>query len=229
MTRPEKALDQALRDERKVTADVVPLVEAARDLEERLDTEAPASARERAIFIEGVAARGHRRRPRLLAPVLAGTALVFLLGFAAGAALPGDAIYPVRKVMASVGLVASPAEEMRSLLRGATTRITDAEALQSRSPSRARTQAFAAIGMLEDAAQLAGDLSAQQRGSANETIAGLRERAAAVVAFVTNTTEDDSGSGGGSSGRGSGDDDDSSGPGSGDDDDDDGDDDGDDD
>jgi hypothetical protein len=213
-------LDQALRGDHDVEPEVAPLVDAAHDLEVHFDADVPNSARERAFFVEAVAARRHRHRPRLLLPAIAGTAIIFVLGFTAGSALPGDRIYPVRKAMASVGLVASPAEQVRSLLREATTRVTNAEALQSRSPQRARDEAFQAISLVEDASRFVGEMPAPQRFTFEQTIATLRDRAAAVIGFVI-APDDNSGpsenSGPGNAGDDDGDD--NSGSGSGDDDD----------
>jgi hypothetical protein len=166
---------------------------------------------------------------------MAGVVAIFVLGYAAGNALPGDRIYTVRKAMESVGLVSSASEQARSLLRDANGRVSDAESVVGRSPVRARALAFEAISLLEQADGFVEEIPGSERTRFEDMAEELGDRAAAVIAFVATPqgdegSDDNSGPGGDddpddSSGPGSGgadnDEDDSSGPGSGDDTDDD--------
>ena len=233
MRRRAKLLDQSLMGDRIVDAEVSGLVETAREVEEHLAIDVPDSPRGRALFVHAVAARAPRRRGLLVPAIAAMAAAIFVLGYAAGNALPGDRIYSVRKAMESVGLVSSASEQARSLMREANARLTDAESFVSRAPQRARALAFQAVSLLERASRFIDEIPGSERARYENTADTLGDRAAAVISSVEALDDrngDSSGPGSGddaddandSSGPGSDDDaddsdDDSSGPGSGDD------------
>ena len=106
----ERELDRALADgQGSSDPELADLVDAAERVRRELAVEAPRARRERAMFVAGAA--GSQRRwtwSMSLLPVLATSAVVIALAFLSLAALPGDALYPVRRALDSVGLARLP-------------------------------------------------------------------------------------------------------------------------
>jgi hypothetical protein len=231
-----KDLDAALEGA-KPTDEVEPLVEVAARLEERMDVDAPAAARERALFTRGVGLRRKRFNPlRVVSPALAVVGLVAIIAVIGGRALPGETLYPVREALGSVGLANLPEEEFEEHTDDADRLLTQAViALGNDEPGRAESLALRAMIELEEARGLVEELARSSRAEAAAQVDRLLGRARTLITAAALTIEgagDDDSSGPGSgdednSGPGSGDDDssgsgsgggDSSGPGSGDDD-----------
>ncbi len=216
MKRRHRALEDAIIGGPLGDDEVDGLAETARTVERTFDVPAPEAARERAFFIEAVAAR--RRRKSLsgaLAPVVAGAAVVGAFAFAARSAVPGEQIYPLRKAIAAVGLVDSTNEEINDRLERAAAFVDAAEDVRTSAPARATELAFDAIFHLERIERLLTDVGTARREQLRAEVDALKERVELVIT-ATQAEEADARSGGDdSSGRGGGDDD-SSGPGSGD-------------
>lgn len=209
-----------------------PLVGIARELEATFGMEPPAARRERALFVEGIAAQRQRRPWLLIATPTAALAGVFVLFLAlAGRALPGDSLYAVREVMGSVGLARPAASDIREVVHEASERVTAARLAADEAPRRARRHAVFALGRLGVAREWLSHLRAGSRGTllaeierierqalaalflASEEAERLEERAERIEERLEGSDDGDDDS----SGPGSGDEsDDSSGPGSGD-------------
>jgi hypothetical protein len=221
-----KDLDAALEGA-KPTQEVEPLAEVAARLEERMGVDAPAAARERALFTSGVGLRRKGFNPlRVVSPALAVVGLVAIIAFIGGRALPGETLYPVREALDSVGLANLPEEEFEEHTDDADRLLTQAVvALGNDQPGRAESLALRAMIELETARGLIDELARSNRADAVAEVDRLLARARTLITTAALTIEgagddDSSGPGSGeedSSGPGSGDDD-SSGPGSGDDD-----------
>ena len=115
--RPEDVLEEYL-DERTIPDDpeLASLSRMADRLERGLNVDAPEANRERALFIQGVAAR----KPgfpwgRILVPLTAASMLVAFVAISREAG-PGDALYGVRKAFSKVGLAPGTARDANQLL-----------------------------------------------------------------------------------------------------------------
>jgi hypothetical protein len=217
-----KDLDAALKGA-EPTQEVETLVEVAARLEERLDVDAPAAGRERALFTRGVGLRRKGFNPlRVVSPALAVVGLVAIIAFVGGRALPGETLYPVREALGSVGLANLPEEEFEDHIDDAERLLTQsADAIGSDQLSRAESLALRAMIELEAARGLIEELN---RSNRDEAAAIVDRRFGEARVLITSAVqlieagedEDNSGPGGDddSSGPGSGDED-SSGPGSG--------------
>jgi uncharacterized membrane protein YgcG len=196
-------------------------VERDRALEEALEqsfrADPPHSARERALFVQAVAARRVSfSTMRFVAPAVAVAAAFVLVALVSTTTLPGDDLYGVRTALSRVGLVESALEEADGYMASAAQGVAEAEAATSPTPLRARRLAVAALGDLGSARHIATEAGAEDRLDA---IADLEDRAVDVIEDVAKAEagedsggDDNSGPGGGDSGG-----DDSSGPGGGDD------------
>lgn len=233
--KPEEALEEHL-NERTIPDDpeLASLTRVVDRLERGMNVEAPDAYRERALFIQGVAAH----RPgfpwaRLMVPVMAASMLVAFVAIGRDAQ-PGDTLYGFRKALDNVGLAEDPARSARRILDNANDHVVEAESLlEQEKYAPARSAAFEALVLLKDAEELLEDGSGEAREVGFERLEELRERAAEVqeeaVEEQAERREDrleeklesasDSSSGDDNSGSGSDDsggDDDSSGSGSGD-------------
>jgi hypothetical protein len=219
-----KDLDAALEGANP-TQEVEPLVEVAARLQDRMDVDAPAAARERALFTRGVGLRRKGFNPlRVVSPALAVVGLVAIIAFIGGRALPGETLYPVREALGSVGLANLPEEEFEEHTDDADRLLTQAVvALGTDEPGRAESLALRAMIELEEARGLIEELARSNRVDAAALVDRLLGRARTLITTAALTIEgagDDDSSGPGSgdednSGPGSGDED-NSGPGSGD-------------
>ena len=118
--KPEETLDEYLND-RTIPDDpeLASLARAADRLERGLDVETPEAYRERALFIQGVAAR----KPgfpwaRLMVPVMALSLFVMFVAIGRDAR-PGDSLYGFRKALDTVGLAEDPGQSAAALLNEA--------------------------------------------------------------------------------------------------------------
>lgn len=200
------------------------LADLARRLEAALEADAPEARREKALFVAGVGARGTRRSAwgAALVPATAAVAVLIVLGVVSRTALPGQALYPVRKVLGGVGLAPSTARETGVLVDAAERLVVAAEGATVSAPTTAQDLARRALAKLEEAERLAGELDGARAEAADREIDALEDRADDAYDAADDTLdqredaeEDDNGSGGSGSGSGSGGDGDSSGSGSG--------------
>ncbi len=216
MKRRHRELDDAIVAGPIGDEEVDALAETAWAVETKFDVPTPEAPRERAFFIEAVAAR--RRRKSLsgaLAPVVAGAAVVGAFAFAARSAVPGEQIYPLRKAIAAVGLVNSTEEEINDRLERAAALVDAAEDVRSSAPARATELAFDAIFHLEQIERLLTDVGSIRREEVRAEVDALKERVELLITAAQAEEADARSDGDDSSGPGGGDDD-SSGPGSGD-------------
>ena len=201
------------------------LADLARRLEAALDAEAPDARSEKALFVAGVGARRrHASWTAALVPATAAVAVLISVAVVSQGALPGQALYPVRKALDRVGLAESPAREVRELLGEAERLVTAAEGAAPSSPTEAQELAIDALAALREADDLAGELDGERQEAFEREIEALEERAEEAEDLADDTidereeAEEEAEERDDSSGRGSGGDDsdgDSSGPGSG--------------
>jgi hypothetical protein len=198
----ERALDEALRSGKAPEdPELAALAQSARMIEGHLAAQPEHPARERALFIQGVAAR---RRPfplfRILLPVSAVAAALVFLGLLGSSSLPGDNLYRVREALAAVGVAKEPTAEAQDLMTSAAARVARAETLVDTEPLRARRLAVDALVDLGTAARIARSEGAQGQ---LERIEDLEDGAIDVVEDAAKARADRSG-GGGPEDRGSG-------------------------
>ena len=205
------------------------LADLARRLEAALDVEAPDARREKALFVAGVAGHGRRRSPwtTALVPATAAVAVLVALAVVSRSALPGQTLYPVRKVLGGVGLAPSTAREVRELLDEAEQLVNAAAGASVSAPVRAQEFARETMATLEEAERLVAELDRDRADAFDREIDALEDRADAAYDEADDALderedaaerrEDDSGADDDSSGPGSGgnDEGDSSGRGSG--------------
>ncbi|HEX2058421.1 MAG TPA: hypothetical protein VHI71_08635 [Actinomycetota bacterium] len=200
------------------------LADLARRLERALEVDAPDARREKALFVAGAGTRARRSHwTAALVPATAAVVVLVVLAIVSRTALPGQTLYPVRKVLGGVGLAPSTAREVREHLDEAEELIAAAAASAVTEPSRAQELVREAIGTLEAAEELVDELDGERAEAFDRQIDALEERADAAddaaddeldardeEAEAREDQRDDS-SGRGSGGSG----DDSSGPGPG--------------
>ena len=233
----ERDLDRALGTGRHPSdQELAALLDQAELVKSELHAISPNAARERALFVQAVAARSSSpRATRFLAPAaFVAAILIAVAGFGRNA-VPGQTLYPVRRALASVGLANSPTEEIDRRIDDAREQLTQASSLAGSDPSSAQSHVFEAIFDLRRARAFLRDVPDDEKGGYLASIVQLEDRAAGMIADLERAEksdaelrgndEDSSGPGSGdedNSGPGGGDDDsggdDSSGPGSGDDD-----------
>ena len=207
----ERDFDAALRGAHVDDQETSSLAHVARELERVLAVEAPTAPRERAMFVHGVAASGHRSlgAMRLAVPAFALVLLGTLIGVAGRGALPGDALYPVREVLLEVGLAPPAAQLVDARIDSADRLLDRARAQPEQRMGEAHRLALRAIGALASARRLAEELDAPARATTLKNVRVLETAASDVIVEAASP-------GGLASPSPSGDpNDDSSGPGSG--------------
>ena len=240
----ERELDELLGTGRRSPDPAIdPLIGQADEVRKELSVLAPAAGRERALFVQGVGARSHPLLPlRFLMPAAAVVAAIAVLAGFGKSAMPGQTLYPVREALASVGLASSAEEEIHRRVDNARAELRTADGLLDDRPAAAQRLILAAIGDLQRARDLSGDLKGEERTDYLEEMSEMEGWAIEMLTAITlgpddqteildeddsderldedeDQDEDNSGPGGGddsgddSSGSGSGDDD-SSGSGS---------------
>jgi hypothetical protein len=234
MTGREKDLDRALAGFSSTGDEEIDgLAETAERLAGHFTVPAPAQSQGRSLFIEGVAARHRSIMSSLALPGLAVFALLLVIALVGRTALPGDQLYPVRKVLRSAHLASSPFGELEQQLDEAELLLAKARTQFDRGSDEAEGYAVACLMRLGRAESYLSDLSGSERIQFETTLDRLKQQAVVLIRLdaVTPTVDDHGGardgSGGddssgsddsGSSNSGSGSDDsggDSSGPGSG--------------
>lgn len=162
------------------------LVELADDLRTAFATEVPPARRERAMFSAAVGARATRRiLPSLAVPAIAMLALIVLVGSLASTALPGQALYPVRKVLTSLNLADSPVDLIDARIRSAERHVAVAEShLAAERLQSALDESLAALADLGVAGHFVEELDAPDRAVRQAAIGALQARAATVIAAL---------------------------------------------
>ncbi|MGH2746910.1 MAG: hypothetical protein ACRDKB_03165 [Actinomycetota bacterium] len=184
MTKPEKRLDRALETRGSSDPDMDELRGVAERLERALDVESPPAERERTLFVQGAAARRRKHGwGSLLAPALAGAALL-LLGFFARAALPGNPLYPVREALQTAGLARAPVDEVERKIERAEELLSRADGAALGSPGAAERLALQTIGELEGTRDLLPVLSATDRDRLAARIAVIEARAVELLRAI---------------------------------------------
>lgn len=177
--KPEDSLEEFLK-ERTIPDDpeLASLARTADRLEHSLDVEAPDAYRERALFIQGIAAR----RPgfpwqRLMAPVMIAALFVAFVAVSRDA-LPGDALYGARKTLNRVGLAEDPSRSAKRVLDGASSMIVQAEQhLDAERFAAAQRSAFEARFTIREAVILLEEASGEAKEEGLERVEELREQA----------------------------------------------------
>ena len=233
--RRDERLDETLSTGRRSSdPELDALTEQAERLREELSVPPPAARRQRTLFVQGAAGRSRSFNAfRFLAPaaiVVAG--IVALAGFGR-TALPGQTLWPVREALSTVGLAATPEEEIDRRIDLARAQCREAADLEISHPLQAQDLVLGAIGDLERARALAEELDRDQRSTYLLAIGEIEDWAIEMIVETEEIApvdeespgedDDNSGPGGddsdgdGNSGPGGGDsgDDDNSGPGGG--------------
>jgi hypothetical protein len=190
--KPEDALEEYL-NERTVPDDpeLAALARAADRLERSLNVEAPEAYRERALFIQGVAAR----RPgfpwaRLMVPVMAASMLVAFVAISRDAR-PGDTLYGVRTALDNVGLAEDPEDTAADLLRDAEAKVEEGEdRLDAQDFVGARAAADAAIRLADEAQDLLHDASGEPREEGLSRVFDVKDDARDLYAEVREERRD---------------------------------------
>lgn len=204
---PERMLDDILEG-RALPVDpaMSQLVAAVPLLEAGLRPAVPPMGQARALFSGGAAARRTGSPWRQLAvPSMAMLALVIAAGSVATRALPGDALYPVRKVLGAMGLAEPSTEAIDEHIVAAARLVETAERDASAGePVRAIILARRSLSELVSASALLTDLTEEQRGVREVAITSLRERAAAIISAPGTPVAPESGNDDGSTRTGDG-------------------------
>ncbi|MEA2451338.1 MAG: hypothetical protein QOG04_48 [Actinomycetota bacterium] len=213
MTNREKELERALAGfEQTGDEELDSLVDTADQLTRRLAVGTPAHPQGRALFIEGVAARKRSFMSSLVAPAMAATALLMVIAVIGRSALPGESLYPVRKVLGSAGLATASSDDMKDQLQDAELLVNRAQAAFDRGSDDSERFAVAALMSLGRAENCLKDVEFSERPFYEAQITTLQERAVVLIRLgVTIDAGVDQGRSSGSSGSG----DDNSGSGSG--------------
>ena len=157
------------------------LADLARRLEAALEVETPDARSEKALFVAGAGAR--RRSSSWLGVLVPGAAVVVVLlvvGLVSRTALPGDTLFPVRKVLGGVGLAPSTAKEVRARMDEAERLVVAASEVIFTSPEQARRLALQALSALEETDELVDEIEGARQESFEDEIEALEERADAA-------------------------------------------------
>jgi hypothetical protein len=175
--KPEDTLDEYL-NERTIPDDpeLASLARMADRLEQGLSVGPPEARRERALFIQGVAAR-QRGFPwtRLMVPLTAASMLVAFIAISREAG-PGDSLYGVRKALSRVGVAENPSRSARTLLDEAEANVVEAETLEEAANYAAAEVALTdALVRLNEAEELLEDGTGELAEEQQERLADLWE------------------------------------------------------
>lgn len=175
-------LDAALAGE-TTDQSVAPLTELADGLRTSFATPAPPAPGARALFVQGVVARKPQRRgPRMLVPSVALGVLALVVAVLSRTALPGSALYQVRKVLASVDLAPTAQHEVDARIARSRDELALAESLLPGKPGPALASANVALEQLGQARSFLDDVGNGDRSKDLAVIAALEERADSVIA-----------------------------------------------
>lgn len=224
MSRREKELEQALKDfDRTGDEELDALIDTADDLTAGFAVPTPSRPEGRAMFIEGVGARKRSIMSSLALPGVAVLILLLAVAVLGRSAVPGDSLYPVRKVLLSAGLADAPDEDIQKELDNAALLLGRARTALDDDPAAAERLAVSSLMSLGRAEGYLDQVGERDRVRFEGQIDTLRIRAVTLVRLSAVLDDDDSGkgsddssdkddnSGSGSDGSGG---DDNSGPGS---------------
>jgi uncharacterized membrane protein YgcG len=181
---PEHELDRILSGRGRASdRNLESLAELATKLNASFTAPAPRGAGQRCLFVASVASHRPRLRPtRLVAPVVAAAALVGCLAILSRHSLPGDALYPVRQVLGSVGLAPTTSEAADTRIQAARALIQQARTdLGLHSFRAAHDEAVRAIFDLGRARALVRGLGRHDRAVRIAEINSLRRAAAEIL------------------------------------------------
>lgn len=194
----EYRLDQALSSgERIDESELSGLLDVRERLRQSFSAESGGGRRERVMFLGGVAARRRDVSPvGRLAWVAAVLVLLFTMNIMGRTALPGQALYPVRQVLHSVGLAASLTEVADEGILAARGLVASGEkSLGKGRANAALTESRAAIVILGNVRDLLAHLGGGESASRLISVQELEDRAFAVVAAII-AEKKDTGTGG---------------------------------
>lgn len=187
----ERALDRALSAGQAAEGDLALLTEIGERIRNAYLTITPNHRAQRAMFVTAI---GAQRRSagwmRAFAPATVTALLLIGIMFLGRTALPGQAFYPVREVLRTVGLAPVSSEEVNSLLEQADRMLDEAESASMSDPGRGERLAFQAtriIGMIEGAID---ELEIDERSRFNDELGDLLARAKAILATEAASDED---------------------------------------
>jgi hypothetical protein len=112
----------------------------------------------RALFTQAIDTRRSAGWLRFLAPATVTTAVLVILLLLGRTAVPGEAFYPVRQALRSVGLAPASIEEIDDLLARAQVQLANAEEIDDIAQQRARSLALNSARLLGGAEQLLEDV-----------------------------------------------------------------------
>ncbi|MEA2461714.1 MAG: hypothetical protein QOH90_1891 [Actinomycetota bacterium] len=183
---PEDALDRVLSGGDDADPLVNDLAVVAGDLKAMINEHgSPSGSHERVVFVQGMGAQGHSPSPwRFVGPAAVVVSLLALLGFVSHSAIPGQALYPVRRIMSSIGLAESPLHEADRRIGSVEAAVQTAEEVEADWPSEADDLAVRGITGLSLARELLEDVGSPQASTRLEQIEGLEARAKGVIVRV---------------------------------------------
>ena len=177
MNKSERNLDKVLEGKAPADETTAPLADVARRLKGLMDVEAPEAGRERAMFAAAVGGRQRVTPWRHLAPVVAVASLLAAVFVGGRAAAPGDALYPVRRVLQEVDLAPRLSDRVAHRLALAQAQLAEADALVVERPRRAQVLAANVLKALGAIEELLGDLPADEREVYELAAAELEDKA----------------------------------------------------
>lgn len=176
---------------------VVDLTKLAEGLRGSLQVPTPQATGARALFVQGASSLAKRHHfPRLLVPSIAMGLLIVVVAALSRTALPGTALYQVRKVLASVDLAPSAQHEVDARLDRARFELSLAESRLPDNPAAALAAANVALEQLGQARSFLDDIGAGERAKDIDAIASLEARADSVIAQAHEAEKSHSPSGG---------------------------------
>ncbi|HET7482134.1 MAG TPA: hypothetical protein VFK89_04670 [Actinomycetota bacterium] len=179
--RRARALDDALNGRPLEGADAE-LVDVARRISSDYELDPAMMRRDRAMFVSGAAMRRSRFAPfRMMVPAIAVCALLLVAAIGGRTALPGQPLYPVRKVLGSVGLARSLQAEFDDHLHRAADFVDHAGDLVATDRAAAVRDAVVALEELGIARDLLDDLPRSSVAAGARTISKLEDQALTII------------------------------------------------
>ncbi len=184
MANQEKLLDDVLSGRQPAEGETAAFAALGERIRLAYLNVGPPHNAERALFVQGAAAR--RRGVgwlRVFAPATLTAMLLLVVLMLGRIALPGDTLYPVREVLRSVGLAPATAAEVQEQLDQAEALINRATELQASNVDRAKDVALLAVRLLGGAEEMIEDLDSRDARSLSDRIDALLVRAAGLLAL----------------------------------------------
>ena len=179
----ERELDQAL--ERGTPArneEIESLVQTASRFADQTPALPDAPSGSRALFIQAVGTRRSAGWLPFLGSATATAAVLVVVLLLGRTAIPGEALYPVRQALRSVGLAPASVEEIDDLLAEAQVQLANAEEINDFSQQKARRLALNAARLLGGAEQLLEEIEDEgQTESRYAAVASLLEKARGIL------------------------------------------------